>query len=213
MHPSIALLQELGWVPSPLGGPCEWAVAKALVNNPELQANIPETSVPVDQIKPTQYRLDIDKVASMARDGHTDGALVFKRDGQHYLWDGHHRFAACQQLKKTDMKCKVFTLPDTSKESRLEGLSLEDFAGQLKQDPKAIIQAMDSHERSHYEGSVNEATPAGISAQINQVEKDINRLNESADKINKTGKVSDAEVKRSEAEAGRIAALLKRLKG
>lgn len=147
------LLLEQSWVPKPLLSPLEWSVAKALVADPRLQRNIPDQIIPLDQIEPTQHRLDRDKVSSLAAQGVCDGGLAFKRGGQVYLWDGHHRHFAAQEMGKEERTLKVLELTDqnTLDGDGKEGMSLRDWAGQLGIRVKSILRNMDHSDLQHLE--------------------------------------------------------------
>lgn len=148
------LLNELAWVPKPFLSDLEWAVAKAMVNNPSLQDSLPTIGHRLDDLEITQHRLDRDKVARLANDGITDGGLCFTRSGKKYVWDGHHRYFAAQSLGRPVCQMKTFELTDQNTldgEAR-EGMSVEMFAAQLRCRVGTLLRAMDSNDRRVYEG-------------------------------------------------------------
>ena len=146
------ILNELAWVPLPFLSPLEWSVAKALVNNPELQSNIPEKTLPIDSIKPTQWRLDKETVEEYAKNGNTSGGLGFTRGtSQVYLWDGHHRYFANKKNGAESHKLRVMDLADKNTLGSQDGMSMEELCAQLKQQSSDILAAMDSHDRTYHE--------------------------------------------------------------
>lgn len=165
-NPKLKTLNELAWVPKPLLSPLEWAVAKALVNNPSLQVNLPLLDCPLEGIEPTQWRLDINQVEKFVKDQNFDGGLCFTRSvgaaddinsAQMYLWDGHHRYFAAQKAGLTQVRNRVFHLLDIKDiHPYEEGMTLDQFAAQLDVPKEAILLAMDSDDRSRYEGPINE---------------------------------------------------------
>jgi hypothetical protein len=148
------VLNEMSWVPIPFRSDLEWAVAKALVNDPSLQRNIPDVTVFHDEIKPTQLRLDPEKVNQLVANGIVDGGLAFRNGsyGQIYLWDGHHRHAAANCQGTIERTLKVFDLlDDKCLDQGKEGMSLQDWACRLGCRVSTILKAMDSDDRRRYE--------------------------------------------------------------
>ena len=146
-------LLELAWVPKPFLSDLEWAVAKALVNSPSLQDNLPTIGHLLSDLQITQHRCDRDKVARLANDGITDGGLCVIRDGIKYVWDGHHRFWAAQRVGAPTCQMKTLELTDQhvlAGEAK-EGMSVEDFCAQLRCRTSTLLRAMDSNDRRVYE--------------------------------------------------------------
>jgi len=147
------LINELSWVPLPFLSDLEWAVAKAMVNNPSLQDSLPTVGHVLSDLIITQHRLDRDKVVRLANDGITDGGLCFQRNGKKYIWDGHHRYFAAQQIGKPTCQMKTFDMFDqnTLDGQDKEGMSVQDFASQLRCRVSTLLRAMDSSDRRVYE--------------------------------------------------------------
>lgn len=144
---------ELAWVPKPFYSNLEWAMAKALVNNPALQDNLPMIDHVLDDLEMTQHRIDRNKVNSLADAGTTDGGLCFVREGQKYIWDGHHRFLAARKLGRITCRMKTFELTDrtTLDADAYEGMPVEAMAAQLRCRVGTLLRAMDSGDRRVFE--------------------------------------------------------------
>ena len=153
MNKFETLINELSWVPLPFLSDLEWAVAKAMVNNPSLQDSLPTVGHVLSDLIITQHRLDRNKVARLANDGITDGGLCFQRNGKKYIWDGHHRYFAAQQIGKPTCQMKTFDMFDqnTLDGQDKEGMSVQDFASQLRCRVSTLLRAMDSSDRRVYE--------------------------------------------------------------
>lgn len=147
------LINELSWVPLPFLSDLEWAVAKAMVNNPSLQDSLPTVGHVLSDLTITQHRIDRNKVSRLANDGITDGGLCFQRNGKKYIWDGHHRYFAAQQIGKPVCQMKTFDMFDqnTLDGQDKEGMSVQDFASQLRCRVGTLLRAMDSNDRRVYE--------------------------------------------------------------
>lgn len=144
---------EMAWLPKPFLTNTEWSVADALVNDPELQRNLPEQAIPIYMIETTQARLNQDTVDKYADRGLVDGGLVFKRFGHYYLYDGHHRHFAAVKSGSTERTCKVLELPDPEdlKLEGEEGMDIQGFASLLKVRPQSILNAMSTDDRRIHE--------------------------------------------------------------
>lgn len=144
---------ELAWVPKPFYSNLEWAMAKALVNNPALQENLPMVDHVLDELEMTQHRIDRNKVNALAEAGTTDGGLCFVREGKKYIWDGHHRYLAARKLGRMTCSMKTFVLTDrhTLDVDAYEGMPVESMASQLRCRVGTLLRAMDSSDRRVFE--------------------------------------------------------------
>lgn len=105
-------IDELAWLPIPFLSPEEKAICDAFVLDEFLKDLVDLVEIPVEGLKPTQMRVDQDKVNKYADDGITEGALVLKRGGEFYVYDGHHRTLAAEKRGDQSVKAHVLVLPD-----------------------------------------------------------------------------------------------------
>ncbi len=144
----LSKLNELGWVPRPLLNLDEWAVCKALVSDPSLQKGLPTEKLAVANLEPTQDRYDPAKVQELVKAGKVNGGLALERNGKQFIFDGHHRSRAAEQLGKSHVKFKLLRL---SNAEGLDGMDVKSLADHLGVSHHDLLQSMDSDDRLHFE--------------------------------------------------------------
>lgn len=137
-------LYELVHVPIPFKTAEEHAIAKALASEPKLQKKVPLESVKVVDLEPTQWRLDLANVRKLAREKIFNGALVFKRRGRFFIFDGHHRTEAAKKAGVESIRCRVIDMEE-------DPFTVTKMMNRYNIDKKDLIAAMDSQDRISFE--------------------------------------------------------------
>ena len=137
-------LFEQAWTPKPFLNHDEYACAKAMVNNQDLQENLPWGTIPVDEVQMTQIRHDPETVQQYAKEGKTNGGLVLRRMGENHLFDGHHRYRAAQANGQPEYRARIFEMKD-------KPMSLNRLARKLKVEKEDLVHAMDTDDKRQYE--------------------------------------------------------------
>lgn len=212
---------ELAWVPKPFYSNLEWAMAKALVNNPALQDNLPMIDHVLDDLEMTQHRVDRNKINSLADAGTTDGGLCFVREGKKYIWDGHHRYLAARKLGRMTCSMKTFELTDrnTLDADAYEGMPVEAMASQLRCRVGTLLRAMDSSDRRVFEMSkFGELSKSGAIKEANYDNDNSEFDRKSVEDILKQysvidGAMKELRVRYKQDDYKAVMSILKRVKG
>lgn len=141
----LSAVNELVHLPIPLLSNEENAWVKALCNEPDLQKKIPLQTVKVEDLQPTQWRVDQSNINRLAKEGIFNGALVLKRRGALWIRDGHHRALAAKKEGRETNRSRVIEMKDD------EPMTLKQFCRKFGLEEHQVIAAMDSGDRIQFE--------------------------------------------------------------